>query len=164
MSIEKKLTASTAKLAANLRTIYAPAVEAAPADATEVSIGFDAAHLTALTEGYTTKLSTGTERGVTVEDLEAAANFNRDLFAAHKLVNGEISYDRLGTHEGIDRFGITFAATGALSVSGAVFRPGKELEDGQPDYASITRGFDADETFDAIDKHLKGLRSKFTAK
>lgn len=162
-AIEKKLSPATAGLATRLRAAYLAADEASPADATELVMQVDKGVLAVALDGYQITLSTGTERGVTTEDIEAVDTFKRDFGVAHRLVSGEIGYRRLGANDSIGSHRTQVFLSDNLSVAAQVYRPGKEPE-GEPesDYASITSGWDLDESSKAVTAHLNSLRKKLT--
>lgn len=131
-----------------------------------VEINIDNDQLVKLTEGYTTTLSTGTERGVTVEDLEATHNFRRDLHTATRALNTEVGIPYLEKNGEQDSQKLSInlpeVAGHGLSITSAVYRPGANEETNQ-NYSAVTHKWAASEDDKAVDEHLAKLSSKLKA-
>lgn len=118
---------------------------------------------TELTDNFTTTLHDGTERGVSLGDLEAVGNFERDVRSGVKVITHERGIPFLSDNAEVDSFKLSVRfpeiAGHGLSVTNAVYRPGKEDEDNNT-YEAVTRSWTSSEDDKAIDEHLLGLAAK----
>ena len=156
-----KVSTSLNKALANLRTFAAEQLKEPSSPMVLVTVNEE--QLNTLTADYSTTLLDGTERGVSMGDLEAVGNFNRDLHSAVKVINSEAGVPYLEKNGDEDSFKTTFSlpevAGHGLSVTAAVYRPGKEDEDSN-NYSSVTRSWNSSEDDKIIDEHLLGLAAK----
>ena len=124
--------------------------------------------LVTLTEGFTAKLSTGEERGVTVSDVEAVDIFNRDLHDAVKYMAGKHGSEFLKEHEEETsfKFGVELPelAGHGRTVTGAFYRPVGEGEDNSDNYTAVTTKWNQSEDGKAIDAELDSLRKTLRKK
>lgn len=156
-----KVSANLGKALDHLRTFAAEQLKEPSSPVVLVNVNDE--QLGKLTADYATTLVDGTERGVTMGDLEAVGNFHRDLHSATKVINSEAGVPYLEANKEADSFKTTFAlpevAGHGLSITTAVYRPGKE-EEANNSYSSVTRTWNSSEDDKFIDEHLAGLAAK----
>lgn len=124
------------------------------------AIKIDDEQFVSLINDYSTTLASGTERGITVEDVEAVGNFHRDIHSGVRLITAEAGVEYLENNQDADSFKMSFelpqVAGHGLSTTAAFYRPGKEEETSQ-DYSAITRTWTASADDKLIDDHLAAL-------
>jgi len=160
-----KVSANLGKALDHLRTFAAEQLKEPSAPMVLVNVNDE--QLGKLTADYATTLLDGTERGVSMGDLEAVGNFHRDLHSATKVINSEAGVPYLEANKDDDSFKTTFnlpeVAGHGLSITAAVYRPGKE-EEGDNSYSSVTRSWTSSEDDKFIDAHLLALAGKLMSK
>lgn len=121
-----------------------------------------------LVENYSTTLTSGEERGVSVGDIEAVGNFHRDVHSATRLLAGEEGSKFLESNADEDSFKLSFklpeVGGHGMEATGAFYRQGEDEGDNSASYSAVTRKWNGSEDDVNIDAHLMDLRVRLKSK
>lgn len=162
MSVEKKLSPSAVHLLNKIKPHHAKLAGEDGKVPHDARIKLDRDQTIELLDGYTTKVSDGTERGVSIGDLEAAGNFRRDMQNAGRVLTGDFGHDTmLADPECSDvRLSVEIEPLGT-TIESAFYRP-KQGEQASTNFVSITDEWDGNDDDKAIEAHLKKLTQKLS--